>query len=105
MALDRERFAAVELSSYFGSDDAVGVAEGHVGGDGEVVGTVGGKEFEGAGGNKTLDVGLQVADNQGANPQTVLHKVQRFHEGSLGLLVVHVVAGGEAGDDPENLLL
>ena len=96
---------ALELRRHLGPNDTIGVTERELGNCSKFVGAVGGKEFKGAGSKQALRIHTNCADDQRANLQAFLHQVQCLHERTFGLLVVHVVAGGQTTDNAQDLLL
>src|ERR1017187_10535217 len=99
------RLLAVQLRRDFGPDDAVGIAEGQIGGTRQFVSAVGCEEFKGASGSETFSIDADSAYYQRADVQAVLYQIKSFHERAFGLLIIHVVARGQTGDNAQYLLL
>src|SRR5258708_6934573 len=87
-----------------GCDRAVGVAERHTAGR-QLVGAVGGEELGGAGGLQPVARYLQARGEELDHGEALAAEVDGLHHWGLGLLIVHVVAGGQAGKRREHLPL
>src|SRR4051794_17696489 len=95
----------IQLCRHLCPNNTVCITEGKLRGGGQFIGAIGGIEFKGASGGQLFGLDSERANYQCTNLQALLCYVQRLHEGSFCLLVVHVVAGRQAAHNSQDLLL